>query len=45
MHTYIFHWSNGAVSTLDGNNAADALNRAGYSQAVVTSLSFIEQVQ
>lgn len=45
MSTYVFHWKNGTTDTLDGDDAVNALNRAGFGPGALTALDYYEQVQ
>lgn len=45
MKTFIFHWDGGKDETLQGESAADALNRAGYGQGAIRALDYFEEVK
>lgn len=40
MATYTFFWLTGKAETLKGKDAADAMNKAGYSAGALGALDF-----
>ena len=42
--SYIFHWDSGKEERLSGEDAADALNRAGYGRGALAALDYFKEV-
>ena len=43
MKKYILHWRDGKTETVEGDNPADAMTRAGYGNGALRALDYYEE--
>lgn len=44
MRIYRFHWLNGRIELLEGEDATDALDRAGYRTGAMDKVDYYEEL-